>query len=181
MSTLAIPVPRVIPGDAEVLERRARALAGAGAVLQENDLGALWIVCFHLRGALCALETARVERAISRLTAAIAVPRTDGSDRTVTFVDERPLPVVDLAGFALGEQRRASDLLGDPALVVATQAGSVAMIVGGPLELARDELTAKLGEDARDGAIRITGRLSGGALLLDHAWLLAWAASAVNA
>ena len=110
------------------------------------------------------------------IAAPFPVPLADGSERAVAFVEERPLPVADLAGAAAGSPRRAPELAGAPALVIATAAGPVAVVVGGPLELAEDRLAEKTGPGAVGAEdLRIAGRLAGGAALLDAAWLAGWA------
>jgi hypothetical protein len=175
-----LPVPSIVAGDTEALERRARALAGGAASDDGDAAGLLRVVAFRLRGAPCAVETGPIERAVV-LSAPIAVPLADGSERAVAFVDERPLPVVDLAGAAAGAPRRAADLAGVPALVVATPGGPVAVAVEGPLELAEDRLAgAAAPEEARSDGLRLAGRLAGGAALVDAAWLRAFAGKAAS-
>jgi hypothetical protein len=172
-----LPIPRLVPGDVEALERRAREYA-AGGVEEETDAsGKLRLVLFRLRGGPCAVDAAVVERAVP-LGAPFAVPLADGSERAVAFVDERPVAVVDLAGHAAGAPRRAAALRGVPALVVATELGPVAVAVDGPLELAEDRLAGAAAPE--EGALRLAGRLAGGAALLDAAWLASWAGKAVR-
>jgi hypothetical protein len=132
-------------------------------------------VAFRLRGAACAVETAVVERAVV-LARPLAVPVSGGAERLVAFVLERPLRVADLAAAAAGAPRSPADLDGTPALVVATAAGPVAIAVDGPVDLAEDRVVARPEGDAGMDAIRIAGRLGGGALLVDASWLAAWAA-----
>lgn len=181
MSAPAIPVPRLVPRDVELLERRARELAGGEVDAREGGGGALRAVAFRLRGAACAVDAAVVERTLSLLAGAISVPLVDGSQRSVAFVDERPLPLADLAGLAAGAGRCAGDLRGSPALVLATADGPVAVAVDGPLELAEEDLAATAAEELSGERIRLAGRLAGGAILIDSAWLLEWATQAVRA
>lgn len=171
--TARLPTPRITIGDAEILERRARELA-AGEAAEESAGGLLRLVAFRLSGSACAVEAGIVERAVV-LAAPFAVPLADGSERAVAFVEERPVPVADLAGAAGGAARRAPDLAGAPALVVGTPEGPVAVAVEGPIELAEDRIagTARTGE--AEGEVRLAGVLAGGAALLDAAWLGAWA------
>lgn len=181
MSGRALPVPRLVPRGVAELERRARALA-AGA---EADAGpaaaALPVVTFRLAGATCALVTAVVERAVSRLAAVVPVPLAAGGERAVVFVEDRPLPVLDLAGLAAGSPRAAGALAGQPALVLPAAAGAAVVVVEGPLELAEEALVASAVEDAVDeGRVRLAGRLAGGAQLLDAGWLLEWAGKAIR-
>lgn len=169
------PVAKVLPRDREILEQRARLLSAADEV-PEGEGDAIRAVAFRLRGAPAALDAAVVQRTVTRLEGTIAVPLADGSERAVAFVEEHPLAVVDLAGFATGTPRRAADLLGSPALVVAAPEGAVAVAVDGPLDLLEERLVASLAPgEVGGGGIRIAGRLSGGASLLDPTWLVEWA------
>lgn len=174
-----LPVPRVVPGDVEVLERRARALA-AGSEADEAPAALVGLVSFRLRGKACAVESAVVDRAVV-IAAPFGVPLADGSERAVAFVEERPLPIVDLAGTAEGSPRRAPELAGAPALVVGTPGGPVAVAVEGPLELAEDSIAEGAAPGAAGGGdLRVKGRLGGGAALVDAAWLVAWAGKAAR-
>lgn len=165
--------PRLQLEDVAVLEQRAAALArpddageGAGSLVR--------LVAFTLGGRPCAVEADRVERVVSRLATPVPVPLAAGGERTVAFVEERAVPVVDLAGHARGAPRGGGALSGRPALVVATEAGPVAVVVDGPLDLLEDRLAAvAAGQD--DAAVRVAGRLASGAELLDGGWLAAWA------
>ncbi|HET8539200.1 MAG TPA: hypothetical protein VFL83_04950 [Anaeromyxobacter sp.] len=176
-----LPLPRVVPGDAAVLERRARALAAGDPAREEDALGAVGaarLVAFRLRGRPCAVDGAVVARAVV-LAAPLAIPLVDGSERPVAFVDELPVPVADLAGAAAGRPRAAAALSGAPALLVETAEGPVAVAVEAPLELAEDRLAATAAPGG-DEVPRIAGRLAGGADLVDGAWLAGWAAKAVR-
>jgi chemotaxis signal transduction protein len=173
-----LPLPRVVPGDAEVLERRARALA-AGEAGEDSGAGLLRLVAFRLGGRPCAVDSAVVARAVV-LASPMAIPVADGSERPVAFVEERPLPVADLAGAAAGGTRAAAALSGAPALVLETADGMVAVAVEGPLELAEDRLAAAAAPGATGEVPRVAGRLAGGAALVDAPWLSAWAAKAVR-
>jgi hypothetical protein len=173
-----LPVPSIVAEDADALERRARALAAGDAAQRDGTAGLLRVVTFRLHGAPCAVETGPIDRAVV-LPAPVAVPLAGGGERPVAFVDERPVPVVDLAGFVAGAPRRAEALGGAPALVVATDGGPVAVAVEGPLELAEDRLAgAAPQERAPADGIRLAGRLAGGAALLDAGWLRAFAGKA---
>lgn len=178
---VALPQPRIVVGDAEALDRRARALADPAA--EEAAAGdALRVVVFRLGGAQCALDAAVVERAVVALAHPFAVPLASGEERTVAFVEERPVAVVDLAGVAGAGTRPAAALGGQPALVLRTADSAVAVVVDGPLELAEDRVVASAAE-ADDGGIgvRIAGRLASGAALVDGDWLAAWAGKAAAA
>lgn len=169
-----LPVPRIVVRDEEALERRALELA-SGEAQDAATAGLLRLVTFRLRGRACALETSSVERAIV-LSAPFAVPIADGTERPVAFVEERPMPIADLAGAAAGAPRPARGLAGSPAVVVETAAGPVAVAVDGPLELAEDRLVGAVGREGPSGAeLRLAGVLSGGAALVDAPWLVAWA------
>jgi chemotaxis signal transduction protein len=175
-----LPVPRVRFRDAEVLEARARALAG-GAAAEGGGARPLRVVTFRLRGRACAVDASAVERAVV-LASPFGVPLADGSERPVAFVEERPVPVADLAGATAGAPRRTEELAGAPALVVATPGGPVAVAVQGPLDLAEEALREAApadGEPEGEG-LRVAGRLAGGAALLDAAWLGAWARKAAS-
>jgi hypothetical protein len=134
-------------------------------------------VTFRLDEVACAVEAALVERAVLRLSVLMSVPLSDGGERAVAFVDECPVPVLDLAGFAARRLRGADGLRGLPALVIAGPEGRVAIAVDGPVELAQESLAAAAAEDAGD-RIPIAGRLAGGAALLRSAWLLEWVGKA---
>lgn len=173
-----LPLPRVVPGDEEVLERRARALASGGTEEGTDAAAAVRLVSFRLRGGACAVDSGAVARAVV-LAAPLAIPVADGGERPVAFVDERPVPVADLAGAASGRPRPAPALAGAPALLLDTPDGPVAVAVDGPLELAEDRLAASAAAPG-DEVPRVAGRLAGGGDLLDAAWLCAWAAKAVR-
>ena len=174
-----LPVPRLVPGDTDVLERRARELAAGLSSEDAGEAGLLSLVAFRVRGRACAVDAAVVERAVA-LAAPFPVPAGDGSERAVVFVDERPLPVADLAGWAAGAPRRALALAGAPALVVAAPGGSVAVAVDGPLELAEDRLAGTVASAADGDELRLAGTLGSGASLVDGAWLAAWAVKAAR-
>ncbi len=176
--TARLPIPRIVPGDEAVLERRARALA-SGAPEEGEAGGAVRLVSFRLRGGACAVDSAAVARAVV-LASPIAIPVADGTERPVAFVEERPVPVADLAGAASGRTRPAAALSGAPALLVDTADGPVAVAVEGPLQLAEDRVAATAAAGSADEVPRVAGRLAGGAELLDAAWLAAWAAKAVR-
>ncbi len=173
--TASLRVPRLVPRGVEELERRARALAAGGGEERAEAAGLRQVVEFTLGGSRCGLEAAGVERAVARLGRAISVPSADRTERAVAFVEERPLPLADLAGFAAGARRRAEELVGRPAIVIASAAGPVAVAVDGPLELAEEALSAAFAGDPGGDRVRTAGRLSGGATLLDAGWLADWA------
>ncbi len=176
-SAALLPVPPLIPLAPELLEQRARLLAAEGARDDGRTLDRL--VSFQLAGLACAVDARVVERAVARLARPLPVPLQDGGERLVTFVEERAVPVVDLVGFSLASPREARALEAHPALLVTTPAGSIAIAVDGPLELLEDHL-AFAAEAMDSGAIRAAGRLAGGTLALDPAWLQEWAEKAAR-
>jgi len=177
--TESLPVPRIVPGDADVLERRARELASGVSGDEGAAAGALHLVAFRLGGRACAVDSAIVARAVV-LAGPISIPLADGTERPVAFVEERPIPVADLAGSAAGAPRPAAELAGAPALVVETPDGPVAVAVEGPLELAEDRLAATAAPEGAGDGPRLAGRLAGGAALLDASWLVGWAGKVVR-
>jgi hypothetical protein len=183
MSSRRLALPRVVPGDVEALERRARDLAGNGARGGEEPEWVDRLVAFRLAGRPCAVGAAAVSRAVPRLASAAAVPLADGTERAVAWVEEVPLAVADLAG-ALGPARAAADLAGQPALVLATPAGPVAVAVEGPLELREERLAAAAlaAPDAAAGPVRprLAGSLADGTSVIDEAWMVEWAGRAVG-
>ncbi|HSN91434.1 MAG TPA: chemotaxis protein CheW [Anaeromyxobacteraceae bacterium] len=177
-----IEPPRLIPGDIEMLERRARALASGGPG-EADEVAGDRLVAFRLGGNPCAVDALAVERALPRIPPVLPVPAMDGFERAITWVDERPMPVADLAGAAAGEARAAPDLSGLPAIVVATPQGPVAVAVDGPLELREDRLAGSAPparEDEPGLRPRLRGRLPDGTSVLDEEWMAAWAARAVR-
>lgn len=176
---MSLPVPRAIPVDRETLERRALALARGDAGEDHSAAGLLRLVTFRLGQKPCAVDALGIVRAVT-LGTPIPIPLVDGSERAVAFVDERPIAVVDLAGLASGAPRRAAELAGAPALVIATAGGPVAIAVEGPLELSEERLVATAEAGGGGDGIVLAGRLEGGASLLDAAWLSSWAGKAAR-
>lgn len=176
--TAPLKIPELVAGDLELLERRARALSTGstqeGAARAEDRL-----VSFRLAGRPCAVDAAVVERAVARLARPLPVPLQDGGERLVAFVEERPVPVVDLEAFATGTPREAARLESHPALLVTTEIGPVAVAVSGPLELLEDHVAfAAAGGDP--ALLRTAGVLAGGTVALDPAWLQEWAGRAAR-
>jgi chemotaxis signal transduction protein len=180
--------PRLVPGDLDLLERRARELASGAGGGGEEEAGNDRLVAFHLGANPCAVDAGAVERALPRIPSVLPVPGLDGSERAITWVDERPVPVVDLAGAAAGAERAAPLLSGLPAVILGTAHGPVAVAVDGPLEL-REERQAGAapaagGEEAggEEGGLRprLRGRLADGTSVLDPAWMVAWAGRAAR-
>jgi hypothetical protein len=171
--TSTLRVPELVPRDLAILERRARELA-TGAAVEEVSRVQDRLVSFTLRGTPCAVDASVLERAVTRLARPLPVPREAGDDRLVAFVDERPVPVVDLSAYVAGKPRTLEALEAHPALLVTTRAGPVAVAVEGPLELLEDHV-AFAAEAGDPGPIRAAGRLSCGVLALDPAWLQEWA------
>ncbi len=171
--TTSLTVPELRIADLDVLERRARDLA-TGSVSEGLSQGEERLVSFRLRGRPCAVDARVVERAVARLARPLPVPLQEGGERLVAFVEERPVPVVDLEGWATGTPRDAAALEAHPVLLVTTDLGPVAVAVEGPLELLEDHvaLTA-VGNDP--APLRMLGVLAGGTDALDPAWLREWA------
>ncbi len=158
---------RIATRDLAELERRAGVLA-AGEVEGEAAPSGALSVTFRLGGVPCGLEVGAVERAVLRLATVFTVPLATGGERAAAFVDERALPVVDLARPA----REARALREAPALVVAIDSGPVAVAVEGPLELSEAPIAAGAEVAAADGdAPRLAGRLADGTSLLDAGWV----------
>lgn len=168
------PPLRVDPADEARLAAQARALAGAGAAVADQERGLLQVVTFRLGGQACALPTHAVDRAVARLGATTEVPQAGGGARPVAWVDEQPVAVTDLAALAGLAARPFAALAQAPALLVATPAGPAALAVEGPLELAEAQL-AQVAGAALDGlpGLGLAGRLAGGAALLAVDWLRA--------
>jgi len=177
-----LPPVRLLPRDLEQLERRARALAAGEAEAGDGEQGLARLVLFRIGGHPCALDASPVTRAVARLGGATQVPMSDGGERTVTFVEEQPLPVVDLSGAAAGEERTAAALADGPALVLQTEAGPVAVAVEGPLDLREERLSGAVAEGQESGlpGLRLAGRLGDGTSVLDAAWLQAWAGRVIR-
>ena len=167
------PADIAIADEAE-LERRARALA-RGEVEREAAPSGTVAVTFRVGAVRCALEASAVERAVLRLGAVFAIPLAGGGERAAAFVDERPLPVVDL----LTPARPIEALRNAPALLVSAEFGPVAVAVEGPLDLTEAPVVATA-EPAPPGgdAPRLAGRLADGAALLDIASIRRFAARA---
>jgi hypothetical protein len=167
------PVNIAISDEAE-LERRAVALARDEVEREAAPAGSI-SVTFQLGAARCALEATAVERAVLRLGEVFAIPLAGGGDRAATFVDERPVPVVDL----VRPGREIEALRQVPALLVAVESGSVAVAVEAPLDLSDAPLVATAEPAPTDGdEPRLAGRLSDGSALLDTNWIRRFAARA---
>jgi hypothetical protein len=173
-----LSVPELVVKDIDLLEQRARELS-TGSVAETLDRAEDRLVSFRLRGRACAVDVRVVERAVARLSRPLPVPLQDGGERLVAFVEERPVPVVDLEGFAAGIPRDLAALESHPALLVTTSIGPVAVAVSGPLELLEDHVAfaAASGDPA---PMRTVGVLAGGTVALDPIWLQEWAERAAR-
>lgn len=173
-----LQVPELVASDVELLERRARELA-TGSVAETVSHVEDRLISFRLRGRTCAVDARVVERAVARLSRPLPVPLQGGGERLVAFVEERPVPVVDLEGFAAGGPRELAVIESHPALLVTTSIGPVAVAVSGPLELLEDHVAfAAAGGDPTP--LRTVGVLAGGTVALDPAWLQEWAERAAR-
>lgn len=174
--TMTLQVPQLVLHEPALLEQRARELS-TGAAAEEVSRVQDRLVSFTLGGSPCAVDAGVLERAVARLARPLPVPRESGNDRLVTFVDEQPVPVVDLEAFVVGAARTPEELEAHPALLVTTSAGPVAVAVEGPLELLEDHI-AFAAEGNDPAPVRAAGRLKSGILALDPAWLQEWAEKA---
>jgi len=176
--TAPLRLPELVVSDAELLERRARELA-TGSAAENASRVEDRLVSFRLRGRACAVAAQVVERAVSRLSRPLPVPLQSGGERLVAFVEELPVPVVDLEGFAAGTVRELVAIEGHPALLVGTAIGPVAVAVAGPLELLEDHVAYAAPADD-PAPLRTVGVLAGGTVALDPAWLQDWAERAAR-
>ncbi len=178
MNDPRLPAVRIVPQDADTLEQRARKLASAVDDEARKDAQSIPLVTFRLGVLRCAIGASVVERAVARIGAPVPIATVAGGERAITFVDERPVPVADLAGTVAGAPRKAHRLAGTAALLVATRDGPVAVSVDGPLELAEERLaeTVPADDGGEEGAIRLAGRLADGTSVLSAEWLVRWAA-----
>ncbi len=176
--TAPLQVPELVVSEVELLERRARELA-TGSVAETLSRVEDRLVSFRLRGRPCAVDARVVERAVARLSRPLPVPLQGGGERLVAFVEERPVPVVDLEAFAGGTPRELAALESHPALLVTTSIGPVAVAVSGPLELLEDHVAFAAAE-GDPAPLRTAGVLAGGTVALDPAWLQEWAERAAR-
>jgi len=168
------PLPfRIRPGGRAALEAAARALAGRDEDAGESVAGLL-AVTFRLGGDRCAVEAGVVQRAVLRLGGVVPVPLAAGGERLVAFVEERPVPVVDLSRPG---PRTPEDLSAAPALLLSLESGPVAVAVEGPLDLSEAPI-AQAAESAREDpeVPRLVGRLADGVSLIDAEWMRRFAA-----
>lgn len=164
---------RVRPGGRAALEVAARAL-GARADETAGIAAGPLTVTFGLGGVRCAVEACAIGRAVLRLGGVVPVPFAAGGERLVTFVDERPVPVVDL----VRSRRRTLDgLARAPALLISLESGPVAVAVEGPLELSEAPLAQSAEASPGDPDVpRLVGRLADGTSLIDGGWMRHFAA-----
>ncbi len=165
---------RIRSGARAALEAAARDLARAEGEAAESGPG-LQAVAFGLGGERCAVEASAVARAVRRLGAVVPVPLAGGGERLVAFVDERPVPVIDLS-----RGRSPEDLPGAPALLVSLETGPVAVAVEGPLELSEAPI-ALAAQPVPDDPERprLVGRLADGTSVVDADWMRRFAARAL--
>jgi hypothetical protein len=173
-----LSVPELLASDVEVLERRARELS-TGSVAEDPGRAEDRLVSFRLCGRTCAVDARVVARVVARLSRPLPVPLQGGGERLVAFVEELPVPVVDLEGFASGAPRELAAIESHPALLVTTSIGPVAVAVCGPLELLEDHVAYATAE-GDPAPVRTVGVLAGGTTALDPAWLQEWAERAAR-
>lgn len=160
--------------DRAVLEERARALARPD-VEEQSGLGSGTYVSFMLRGSACAVEAATVDRVVRQLGKVVPVAGASRSIAGVTFVENQPYLVMDLAADA-GKPRPLSVLARAPALRIRSPVTQVIVAVEGPLELL-DVLRVSPLQASGGGelsALQLSGRLPDGTYVVDSAWLLHW-------
>lgn len=170
---MRLPALRIRPGGRAALEEAARVLAGRGDGPVESAPGVLAIT-FGLGGDRCAVEAKAVQRAVLQLGGVVPVSLAGGGERLVAFVDERPVPVVDL--LRLGS-RTAEDLSRAPALLLSLDGGPVAVAVEGPLDLSEAAIAQAARSAQGDPQVpRLVGRLADGTSLIDADWMRHFAA-----
>jgi hypothetical protein len=172
--SIHIPASRVQLVEAAVLEGRALALERDAGPAPETLLKQL--VSFRLGPAECATDILAVARAVVRLGEVLPVAGTDPVFRGVAFVDNVPVPVVDLASLGRATPRAHSALATGPALMVEKATRRVAVAVEGPLDLLEEELTGAMGSQAGPGLVRFSGATRSGALVVSADWLVDWVA-----
>jgi hypothetical protein len=120
------------------------------------------------------VEASVVRRAVLRLGGVVPVSLAGGGERLVGYVDERPVPVVDLLRPG---SRTSEELSQAPALLLALESGPVAVAVEGPLDLSEAPI-AQAARSAREDpeAPRVAGRLADGTSLIDAEWMRRFAA-----
>ncbi len=168
------PVKIAIADEAE-LEQRARTLARGEIERDATPIGNS-SVTFRLGAARCAIEASAVHRVVLRLAAVFAIPVATGGERAAAFIDERPLPVVDLL-----RPGRVIEVLRDaPALIITAEYGPIAVAVEGPLDLTEAAMRQTAERPPRDGDDPpLLGRLADGTALLDASWIRRFAARAL--
>jgi len=170
------PPFRIRPGGRAALEEAARVLAGRREDGAESAPGLL-AVTFGLGGGRCAVEAAAVQRAVLRLGGVAPISRAGGGERLVAFVDERPVPVVDLLRPG---SRTPEDLSDAPALLLTLESGPVAVAVQGPLDLSEEPIAQAAQSVREDPEVpQLAGRLADGTSLIDAGWMRRFAARAL--
>lgn len=166
MSPLRLPLERIVPcaDELPLLEERARRLAG-GAGAQAETRPTLLVVRFALAGRTWALEACALERVLAALGPVHALPAEEGPARAIAFLEEDPVPVLDLCGLE-GTARPPRALERAPALVMRDLDGPLALAVEGPLDLEELAVTHST-TGLREAGLPVAGRLADGTLLLD--------------
>lgn len=177
MRGVRIAPVHVLTRDPDVLERRARALAAGGAGAEEERPADLVLVAFRLGSLPCAVETRIVQRVVARLGGAILVPRADGGERLVSFVEERPVAVADLVSLGCDGPRAPAGIADSPALLVDAGGALVAVAVDGPLELVEERVAhlSPVDPETDTARPRMAGALANGTSVFDPDWLTGWA------
>jgi hypothetical protein len=172
--SIHIPASRVQLVDAAVLDGRALALERDSGSEPETRLRQL--ASFRLGPAECATEILAIARAVVRLGEVLPIAGTAPVFRGIAFVENFPVPVVDLASLGRTVPRPLSALAAGPALMVEKGPRRVAVAVEGPLDLLEEELSEGAGSQAGPGVVRFAGATRSGALVVSSEWLSQWVA-----
>ena len=175
MRSVHVSLSNLSMRDREVLESRARQLARPDAV-EVMGLGSGTYVSFMLRGSACAVEAHAVDRVVRLLGSVVPVAGSARGVAGVTFVENQPFLVLDLAADA-GKPRPMSVLARAPALQIRSPVTQVIVAVEGPLELL-DVLRVSPLQSSGAGdlsSLQLSGRLPDGTYVVDSTWLLHFA------
>ncbi|MHB8874742.1 MAG: hypothetical protein ACYC8T_13720 [Myxococcaceae bacterium] len=168
----------IVPTGVAVLEERARLLAHP-AEDEEAAERELTVVGFFLGESACAIELARVDKAVPRLGEVEPLAGAPNAVRGIAFIDNLPRLVVDLQAVTSAHPRSLQEIAAAPALVMRWDATVLAVSVGGPLELMEGRLAARARpSDAPGlGSIELSAQLTTGVMVISDGWLQRWAAA----